>query len=42
MGTLEARRTEVLRSGTSDGFRGQIPVGSQHPPNSGAGARPEW
>lgn len=42
METPEARRTEVLSSGTSSGFRGVIPVGGQHPPNSGVGARLEW
>lgn len=42
METPEARRTEVLSSGTSRGFSGEIPVGGQHPPNSGVGARLEW
>lgn len=40
--TPEAKRTEVFRSGTSIGFRGVIPVGGQHPPSSGVGARLEW
>lgn len=39
--TPEANRTEVLSSGTSRGFRGVMPVGGQHPPNSGVGARLE-
>ena len=38
----EASSMEVLRSGTSGGFRGRMPVGGQHPPNSGVGARLEW
>lgn len=41
METPEARRTEVLSSGTSRGSRGVIPVGGQHPPSSGVGARLE-
>lgn len=40
--TPEARRTEVLSNGTSNGFKGVIPVGGQHPPSSGVGARLEW
>lgn len=40
--TPEARRTEVLSRGTSSGFRGMTPVGGQHPPNSGVGAKLEW
>lgn len=40
--TPEARRTEVFSNGTSKGFRGVIPVGGQHPPSSGVGARLEW
>ena len=40
--TPEAKSTEVLSRGTSRGFRGIIPVGGQHPPNSGVGARLEW
>lgn len=40
--TPEARSTEVFNSGTSRGFRGIIPVGGQHPPSSGVGARLEW
>ena len=39
--TPEARRTEVFRRGTSSGSRGLIPVGGQHPPSSGVGARLE-
>lgn len=39
--TPEASSTEVLRSGTSSGFRGWIPVGGQEPPSSGVGARLE-
>lgn len=42
MDTPEANRTDVLRRGTSKGFRGWIPVGGQHPPSSGVGARLEW
>ena len=41
MDTPDARSTEVLRSGTSSGFRGVIPVGGQHAPSSGVGARLE-
>lgn len=37
--TPEARRTAVLRRGTSKGLRGVIPVGGQHSPTSGVGAR---
>lgn len=40
--TPDASRTAVLRSGTSKGSSGVIPVGGQHPPNSGVGARLEW
>lgn len=40
--TPEARRTEVLSSGTSRGLSGWIPVGGQQPPSSGVGARLEW
>lgn len=40
--TPEAKSTEVLSSGTSRGFRGMMPVGGQHPPSSGVGARLEW
>jgi len=40
--TPDARSTEVLSSGTSSGFKGMIPVGGQHAPNSGVGARLEW
>ena len=39
--TPEARRTAVFSNGTSKGFRGLIPVGGQHPPSSGVGARLE-
>lgn len=39
--TPEARSTEVLSSGTSRGFKGIMPVGGQHPPSSGVGARLE-
>lgn len=42
MDTPDASRTDVLRRGTSRGFKGVIPVGGQHPPNSGVGARLEW
>lgn len=38
----EARSTAVFRSGTSKGSSGLIPVGGQHPPSSGVGARLEW
>lgn len=40
--TPEARRTAVLRRGTSNGSKVVMPVGGQHPPNSGVGARLEW
>lgn len=40
--TPEARRTAVLRRGTSNGFNGLIPLGGQEPPSSGVGARLEW
>lgn len=40
--TPEARRTAVLRRGTSNGSKAVIPVGGQHPPSSGVGARLEW
>lgn len=40
--TPDASKTAVFRSGTSNGFRGEIPVGGQQPPNSGVGARLEW
>lgn len=40
--TPEANRTAVFNSGTSKGSRGIIPVGGQHPPSSGVGARLEW
>ena len=32
----------MLSNGTSNGFRVEIPVGGQHDPNSGVGARLEW
>ena len=37
--TPEASRTAVFRSGTSNGFNGVMPVGGQHSPTSGVGAR---
>ena len=40
--TPDARRTAVLRSGTSKGSRVVIPVGGQQPPSYGVGARLEW
>ncbi len=40
--TPEANRTAVFSRGTSNGFSGVIPVGGQHPPRSGVGARLEW
>lgn len=40
--TPEASRTAVLRRGTSKGSKVVIPVGGQHPPNSGVGAKLEW
>lgn len=42
MDTPEASNTEVLSRGTSRGLSGIIPVGGQHPPSSGVGARLEW
>lgn len=39
--TPDANNTAVLRSGTSKGSNVVIPVGGQHPPNSGVGARLE-
>lgn len=39
--TPDARRTAVFRSGTSNGSSVVIPVGGQHPPSSGVGARLE-
>lgn len=39
--TPEASNTDVFRSGTSRGFSGWMPVGGQHPPSSGVGARLE-
>lgn len=35
----EASSTDVLSNGTSRGLRGLMPVGGQHPPSSGVGAR---
>jgi len=40
--TPEASRTAVFSRGTSNGSRVMIPVGGQHPPSSGVGARLEW
>lgn len=40
--TPEASRTAVFSRGTSNGSNVVIPVGGQHPPNSGVGARLEW
>lgn len=40
--TPDARSTAVLRRGTSKGSRVEIPVGGQHPPSSGVGAKLEW
>lgn len=40
--TPDARRTAVLSSGTSKGSKVVIPVGGQHPPSSGVGARLAW
>lgn len=40
--TPEERRTAVFNRGTPNGSRGVIPVGGQHPPISGVGARLEW
>lgn len=40
--TPEAKRTAVFSRGTSNGSKGVIPVGGQHPPSSGVGARLEW
>lgn len=40
--TPDARSTAVLRSGTSKGSKGVTPVGGQHPPNSGVGAKLAW
>lgn len=37
--TPDARSTAVLSRGTSKGSRTLIPVGGQHPPSSGVGAR---
>lgn len=39
--TPEASRTAVFSNGTSNGSSGVIPVGGQHSPNSGVGARLE-
>lgn len=40
--TPDAKRTAVLRRGTSKGSRVVMPVGGQQPPNSGVGARLAW
>lgn len=40
--TPEARSTAVFSSGTSNGSSVVIPVGGQHPPSSGVGARLAW
>lgn len=40
--TPEDRRTAVFRSGTLNGSSGVMPVGGQHPPISGVGARLAW
>lgn len=40
--TPEAKSTAVFRRGTSNGSSVVIPVGGQHPPSSGVGARLEW
>jgi hypothetical protein len=42
MDTPDARRTDVLRRGTSRGLSGLMLVGGQQPPSSGVGARLEW
>lgn len=39
--TPDANNTAVLRRGTSNGSSVVIPVGGQHPPSSGVGARLE-
>lgn len=39
--TPDANRTDVLRSGTSSGLSGKIPVGGQQPPRSCVGTRLE-
>lgn len=40
--TPEARSTAVFSRGTSKGSSVVIPVGGQHPPSSGVGARLAW
>lgn len=40
--TPEARSTAVFNRGTPKGSRVMMPVGGQHPPSSGVGARLEW
>lgn len=40
--TPDASSTAVLRRGTSKGSNVIIPVGGQHPPSSGVGAKLEW
>jgi hypothetical protein len=42
MDTPNARRTDVLRRGTSKGFSGLMLVGGQQTPRSGVGVRLEW
>lgn len=39
--TPEARSTAVFKRGTSNGSRAVMPVGGQHPPSSGVGAKLE-
>lgn len=39
--TPDASKTDVLSRGTSNGLSGVMPVGGQHPPSSGVGARLE-
>ena len=44
-GESPAKREKKLKEpgrGTSKGFKGRMPVGGQHPPSSGVGARLEW
>lgn len=41
MDTPEAKSTAVFSRGTSRGLSAKIPVGGQHPPSSGVGARLE-
>lgn len=37
----EASSMDVLSNGTCRGLRGLMPIGGQHPPSSGVGARLE-